>query len=997
MTSQAFFEDLQVSRVGALPHRSYYIPFQSEQELLASQSRRESSLLTSLNGEWRFRYFSNIRPLLNHFQTVDCDETIQVPSCWQLNGYDQNQYSNVEYVIPYDPPFVPSRLPGAYYAREFYVSDLGQDRLELVLEGVDSAYYLYINHQFVGYAQISHSTSIFDISDYVEAGSNTIEVVVLKWCDGTYLEDQDKFRTSGIIRDVYLLRRAASRIEDYLIQQEAISSEIAKLSLSVTSDTLHTIRYKLIDPFGKTIQEETINSQKPYHLTLPKPYLWSDERPHLYSLLLMTEGEVIRQKLALRDIQIVQNVLYLNGAKKKLIGVNHHDSVLETGPVVTLEEYRKDLLLMKGLNFNAIRTAHYPKTGEFYELCDELGFYVISETDFEAHGVVALQGLGWNDNYNMIAEDASFVDAGVERMKSNISSFRNFGSIIMWSAGNEAGYGIVIEEMLRLARAEKDGRLLHYEGFEYRNRDKDYSSELLDVHSRMYLSIDQLNDEYFLKKEQLTKPVMLCEYAHAMGNGPGGLTDYRLLLDQVDEFIGVFVWEWADHAISIGSHDLPRYRYGGDFGEFPHFGSFCLDGLVLPTRELHMGALEHRQVFKPVSVSDYSYVPSSHQLELQLTHRYTDVDASDMVGVTVDYLNAYGEKIEAKELVVYDYQEVMTLDVADQVSSILVKYISKLGYGELGFDQISLREFKSRYQPPQALNPLAVMEDTDAIHVSCGDIVYRFNKESALVDYIQIGDDVILDPVVANWSIWRAPIDNDKRIVEEWKWANFDKALLRVYQDSIKEDLDQVSIQFSSKLLSVGRQWILKMDILWTVTTTGELKLEVTAEKNQDMPYLPRFGLYYSLSPQFEQVRYIGLGPNESYQDKKAANFLALHEQSVHDLQEYYIKPQENGNRMDVRELVLRNVHSQQQIIIQSDDRPFSFSLSPYSDQQLTEVPHWDELVKGDHHYLHLDYDQSGVGSTSCGPDLDVQYRLDPEKFHFTLRFTFLHQMKEEE
>lgn len=986
---KTFFEDLQVNRVGTLAHRSYYIPFHTVSEVEHSKSRKDSRRFISLNGEWSFEYYENIRPYITQeLNFPSAKARIEVPSAWQLQGYDQSHYSNYEYVIPFDPPFVPAEVPGAYYKRDVTIKkeDLNQV-FELVFEGVDSAFYLKVNNQFVGYSQVTHSYSIFDLSEHLVAGNNTIEVIVLKWSDGTYLEDQDKFRTSGIIRDVYLLKRGQAHIEDFLIEQVDISQEQACLNVRVDSQTLKAVTVQIKNTEGQEILVKEIATNEEVPLTIENPILWSDEKPELYGVTFITEDEAIRQKVALRQIQIENNVLYINGKQKKLIGVNHHDSTLETGPVVTLESQRKDLILMKKLNFNAVRTAHYPKTGEFYELCDELGLYVISESDFECHGVVALPGLGWNDNYNMIAEDPIYIPAGVERMKAHLIPHLNFGSIIMWSAGNESGYGIVLEEMLQYARETDPYRLLHYEGYHYRDRTKTYSNEWIDVYSRMYLSMDELNDEYFNEKEKLDKPVMLCEYAHAMGNGPGGLEDYRAIMERHDEFIGLFVWEWADHTVNIGTKEEPKYRYGGDFGDFPHSGSFCMDGLLLPNREFHPGALEHRQVFRPVRISQTSVKEKEGRVTIDFTSDYKFTVLEDNVFFKVIYLDRYGKEIQQADSELLSDNNQITLSVNGNVYGLLVKYLSKQGFGEIGFDQIQLKAFEIERKTPSSLAESFVLKETqEAIQVTVGSKTYHFSQKTGLLTDASLAGKSIFRKNDAKWCIWRGPIDNDKLIIEEWQWANYDKASMKVTKMEVTET-DKLRIAFEGKILSVGRQWILKVQFYWEIDLAGRLHFHVAAEKNAEMPYLPRFGIYMKVPQTFNQVEYLGKGPHETYIDMQALSYFALHNQSIEELETVYLRPQEYGNRLGVKQLVLQGENKQ--AIEVTSQKEFSFALLKHSLENLTNVKHWDELPEEEQAYLHLDFAQSGVGSASCGPKLDEAYQLNQPHMTFELDFDF--------
>ena len=1004
MLIHPYFEDPLLVSVGALDQRAYTIPYASLDQAKQAKNRRESSSYLDLNGIWQFKYFPNVRtieaPYWEQAQGLDWDQ-IPVPSCWQMQGYDQIQYSNTEFPIPYDPPYVPYDNPAGLYQRQLDLGDWTEaTRYELVFEGVDSAFYVWVNGHFAGYDQISHSTSIFDISDYLVAGSNRLSVLVLKWSDGTYLEDQDKFRNSGIFRDVYLLKRQPTRMLDFsLTTQLSSDSQTGYLGLSVTATAgLAQGHYELYAPDGGLVGEGSLPlGQQDWQIEIPNPQIWSSEAPHLYSLYWQVGEEYYRHQVGIRQLAIQDNCLYINHQPLKLLGVNHHDSWPDTGATVTLERQRQDLLLMKGLNFNAVRTAHYPKSPEFYELCDQLGFYVISETDLECHGVVDLYGMGGNDNYNLLAYDERFRQACLARMIANVRALKNFSSIVMWSAGNESGYGPNIEAMLQAARQEDPSRPLHYEAYWYHKPDVTYDTQYLDVWSRMYPSVEEIEATYFHEGgayAPLDRPFILCEYAHAMGNGPGDLAHYYDCMMRHPEFIGAFVWEWADHAIELQdvtnqgawNQGLPVYRYGGDHGEYPHAGNFCMDGLMYPDRRPHTGALEYAQIHRPVRLVEsdlergcltfrhaYHFTMLEDQVCLEMTPY--DVAGQPLAGVTVtDWQAEPGQ--EATVFLPKDWD-------LTQVSHIRLRYLRQGDDVCLGQDQVRLRDIEwpqARLLGQEPETPW-LTETLRDFTMHWRDQAVTFSKANAAPSSWRSGQEEILAGP-GDWTIWRAPTDNDRVIVAEWRQANYDHSQVRVHSLRAETLHHQVYLHFEAVIAGVGRQPALSFQGHWCLDQEGRLKLSLEGHRPKEMVELPRFGLVLPMV-EADRVSYIGYGPYENYVDKHHSSYWGYFEQSAQDLYESYVTPQENGAHQVTKLAVQQGPLA----LSVASSHSLSFNLSPYSTRQLSQARHRDELVEEGVYYLHLDYRQAGIGSNSCGPRLLPEYRLDQASFKLDWTF----------
>ena len=645
-----YHENLSIHHVNMMQRRSYYIPFIDATEAINIKDRTNQFNFFSLNGKWDFNYFPSLQLIkdFNHINEINLSDSIDVPSVWQMKGYDYNQYTNVKYPIPYNPPFVPTDNPCAIYKKEFdFNIDSEKQDYHINFEGVDSCFYFWINDKFVGYSQISHSISEFDISNYLVNGKNTITVLVLKWCDGTYFEDQDKFRMSGIFRDVYILTRSKSRINDFKLTTSInVLSNEGVINLEILETVGNpNISYTLLEPNNTVISSGNIIENN-LQINISNAQLWDAENPNLYTLLLQTETEVIKEKVGLREIKIENSILKINDVPIKIKGVNHHDSDPFKGYAITYDDLIVDLKLMKENNINSIRTSHYPKAPIFYELCDEYGFYVMSEADIETHGVVELYGLGYLDNYNMIADDVIYKESIIDRIDSSIVPFKNKSCIFMWSLGNESGYGINFETGAKYAKDLDSSRPIHYEAAHYANKQRTNDFSNLDVISRMYPSVEEIK-AYFEKG--IDKPFVLCEYAHAMGNSPGDLTKYDELIQKHDEFIGGYVWEWCDHALFMKNckNGKKAYGYGGDFGERNHDGNFCMDGLVYPDRTPHTGLLEYKNINRPIRALSFDEANNKVKLKNMLDFK----NINEFLNVTYK-IHANGELISSQHLVI---------------------------------------------------------------------------------------------------------------------------------------------------------------------------------------------------------------------------------------------------------------------------------------------------------------------------------------------------------
>ena len=1006
-----YYENLSVLHENTMPARAYYIPASRRMDNLV-EHREESDRMQLLNGTWKFQYFNSIYDIQDSFfeknyDTENFDE-IQVPSVWQMAGYDTHQYTNIRYPFPFDPPYVPQDIPCGAYVHTFeYSRDEKAPKSFLNFEGVDSCFYVWINGSYIGYSQVSHMTSEFDVTDVLWDGTNTVAVLVMKWCDGSYLEDQDKFRMSGIFRDVYILKRPKQAISDYHIKTR-IEDMLAKVEIEMKFYSPLNVKISIEDRNGAVVALGSIAEEGTAVLEIASPELWNTENPYLYKLILETENEVIVDHIALRKIEIKDQVIYLNGQKIKFRGVNRHDSDPVTGFTINPEQITTDLTLMKQHNFNAIRSSHYPNAPFFYEMCDKYGFMVIDEADIEAHGPFMIyrkedtdynRFKRWNEK---IADDPVWEEAIVDRVKLMVERDKNRFCIVMWSMGNESAYGCNFEKALEWTKNFDPDRITQYESARYRNYDETYDYSNLDVYSRMYPALSEIQE--YLDKDG-SKPFLLVEYCHSMGNGPGDFEDYFQMIQDNDKMCGGFVWEWCDHAIAHGTAENGKtiYAYGGDHGEEIHDGNFCMDGLVYPDRTVHTGLLEYKNVYRPARV--ISYNKESGELVL---HNYMDFDdLKDYVKIsyelTQDGLVISKGKLPEVSAAPHSEGKINLKINVPESGKCYLKFIYHLKKELplldedhiLGFDEIEVSQKDAKCQLAEKWvektvtdSELQVSEDDTQIHIKGREFAYTIDRRTALFTEMKFaGREYLNHPMELN--IWRAPTDNDMYIKSEWKKAHYDKAYTRAYTTEVVQGKHGVKITSHASVVAETVQKILDVTITWKIEAAGKIDADIAVTKDDEFPDLPRFGVRMFLDKKLSAARYFGMGPQESYCDKHQAASHGLYHANVDDLHEDYIRPQENGSHYDCEYVELNN--SRYGIVV-SAENAFSFNASYYTQEELEEKTHNYELTESDSVVFCVDYALNGIGSNSCGPVVLEQYRFDDVLFRF--QFTLIPYVK---
>jgi beta-galactosidase len=1066
-----YWEDLSTFHINCEKPRAYFIPYENEEK--ARQGiRGTSKFYRSLNGVWKFKYYDSVMQVEDGFYSAEydtgCWDSIPVPSNWQMHGYDIPHYTNVNYPYPCDPPYVPNDNPAGLYVRDFDWAPEKDKETYLVFEGVDSCFYLWVNGIEVGYSQVSHMTSEFNITPCLKHGKNRISLMVLKWCDGSYLEDQDMWRMSGIFREVYLLQRDKIHISDVFIKSElsddfgegtlvceveitgtssrempgpsgetcvhsgearAFSGETNILSgetsipsgktstpsgetnipsgeTSIPSGETSTpsegfcsssgeIHAVLKDPNGQVLQEsrnviEGKDGKGVFTFKVQSPSLWSAEIPVLYEIYLYMGEEVIRIIIGFRKIEIIDSVIYINGKAIKFKGVNRHDSHPELGHTIPLWHMKQDLFLMKRHNINAIRTSHYPNDPRFLELCDELGFYVIDEADLECHGVIKV------GDFSLLSKDPAFEAAYLDRMQRMVERDKNHPSVVMWSLGNEAGFGVNHIKMTEWTKSRDNTRLVHYQGpFSFSMAHEKNDTSCLDVYSMMYPPIDWIKNT-FLTDVNEKRPLVLCEYSHAMGNGPGDLKDYWDLFYSNPRLAGGFVWEWTDHAVKTKLPDgTEYYAYGGDFGDQPNDGNFCVDGLVYPDRTPHTGLLELKNIIAPVSVEPVDFACG----KVKITNLY---DFSSLSHLHMEWVvEKDGERVQKGVLPTFDILPGETIEVVIPYSMPAEndgRYYLKINFylaedkiwankgHEIAFWQFELPvgKVKKIMVSNKEIPSIAINKDKNNVIISGTDFTYVFDTNTGSFSKLNYnGFDMV--SAKPKFNIWRAPVDNDMRIKVNWMNEGYHRLDTHVYSvDIIEQTGKYITFSTDFSLSGYSIKPVIRAKALWTVYGSGDIILDVDAKVRENTPFLPRFGLQMTMPEGNELVEYFGYGPHESYIDKHHSTYKSRFSNTVDGMFENYLMPQENGSHYATEWAAVTNLTGAGLLFVGMED--FSFNVSHYTPEDLTKAQHPHELTRRNETIVNIDYMMSGLGSNSCGPALLEKYRLSAKEISFKLR-----------
>jgi beta-galactosidase len=960
--------------------------------LPARASQAGGSVQVSLDGTWKFRYCPGRADLTPGFEAADFDDAhfddLAVPSMWQLAGlpgwpehgpprYGAPAYTNVVYPFPVDPPRVPGDNPAGEYRRHFTLPpewDFGGSAV-IRFDGVDSCFAVFVNGAAVGHSKGSRLIREFDVTDLVRPGGNVIAVRVHQWSAGSYLEDQDMWWLSGIFRSVTLISERPGAIRDFFVHADYDAAS-GTGTLRVDTDGPATVSVPELGLAGAAVNAE-------HHLPAAEP--WSDEQPRLYDAVLTGPGGEIAFRVGFRRVEVRDGQIRLNGRAVRFRGVNRHEWHPETGRSLDEATMRADVVLMKQHNVNAVRTSHYPPDPRFLDLCDEYGLLVIDECDLETHGF-ALNG--WRGNPS---GDPRWLPAYLDRIQRTVERDKNHPSVIMWSLGNEAGTGANLERMAEWARGRDPDRLIHYEG----EPDAFYT----DVFSQMYTGYAEL-DAIGRRQEALTAdsghdqrrralPMMLCEYGHAMGNGPGGLADYQELFDRHPRLHGGFIWEWIDHGIAQVTAAGERYfGYGGDFGEPVHDGNFVIDGLVFPDRTPSPGLLEAKAVFAPAGIT---IDPVARTVAIRNRHHTTGT-AAYRFGWRVE---DGGDPVAAGDLTVPAVPAGGTAQVGfppallaaaapepedERWLTVIASLAADTPWAPAGYEVAFAQDRLGPLAPEPELRPPPGLHigARSASAVRTGQVMLG----GAILD-AGTGELRRLGPYpvhAAALDFWRAPTDNDApAVARAWRRAGLDRLTRKTLAVQCGED----GLLLRQRIAPAGADFGFLAALTWTAD--GMLFIQVAPDGTWPCP-LPKIGLRLVLDAAVEEVTWFGRGPGEGYRDTYLATRTGRFSLPVGALATPYVRPQENGNRMHARRLTLAGPDGQSLAV--TGYPHVDFTVRPWSPELLTSARHTPDLVPDGRTYVHLDAVHHGIGSASCGPPLPPGHSLAAHAVDLTLGFT---------
>lgn len=952
----------------------------------------DSAQRINLNGMWDFLYLEAPEFSPENFMLPEADTTawdqIKVPAVWQMNGYDNMHYTDVLYLFPVNPPFVPDKNPCGIYKTKVMLDNewLKEDTI-LRLKGVGSAVDVWVNGTYVGYGKISHIPNEFDISANVIEGQNDITLRVYKWSDGTYLEDQDMWWMSGICRDVELVNEPRKGILD-----AAVTAGLCKDGSTGTLEAeikvkegIDTGKFVLYD--GETImlsQELSFdNGRAKVSYRLPGVEPWTAETPKLYRAVVAAGSHTVSVMTGFRTIRMENDNFTVNGKVILLNGVNHHDYNPATGRVVSREQLEEDVILMKRHNINAVRCSHYPAEDYFYDLCDQYGLYVIDEADLECHG------FEWTGNYKWITDNPEWETAYVDRGMRMVQRNRNHPSIIMWSLGNESEFGCNFVKMAEAIRALDSTRLIHYEG--------DFEAEVTDVYSTMYTRLKRLQ-EIAESTEKKNKPHVMCEYGHAMGNGPGGLLEYQELYRRYKRLQGGFIWEWYDHGSYTEDEEGHRYyRYGGCYGDFPNNGNFCIDGLLMPDRTPSPALCQYKQVIAPVEIK---LVPQSER-ELILKNWY---DFRNLSGLQIKWNISYDDKVleegvldgisaapgeaVAVEVPYSAFVPQANTEYFLNVSACEKEEVSYAAAGhEVSFAQFRLSQHQKLLRERPRQRPLLVEETAVSCRISNECITAEFSKVYGHLTCLVIdGKECITKG--PKLTVYRATIDNDMYKKDDW----MNKYFIQLPQEqtesfSLEEREQEVKVQINKYFGCLNQSWGFYLTYEYRIFGEGELSFSLTGKNFQngkeEPVFLPRIGVQLQTAKELQRVKWYGRGFGENYPDSKEACPVGIYETTVDGMSTNYVFPQENGHREEVTWFSLGN---ETESLLFTAEQGVGINIHNYTEESLEKAKYPWEIEEAEDVIVHVDYLHSGLGSNSCGEEQLEPYRV--KRQDFTLAFS---------
>jgi len=983
--------DLGTLAVNREPPRAHFYPFDSEEAARAG-NREASARVVCLNGDWRFRWLSS--PLLADGRVVGepADEahgyaSIRVPLNWQFAGYGRMLYTDEAFPFPVDPPFVPAENETGVYKRSFPYKPAREKRLFIRFEGVESAFSLYINGAFAGYSQGSRMPSEFDITALARAGENQLCVVVYQYCDGTYLEDQDMWWLGGIIRDVLLLERPQGCLANLICDADYdAGKEEGLLAVRAVTEGLAKVTLSLYAPDGRQAARVRAAAGKPAMIRVPRALAWNAESPHLYQLTVSLERdgrvlEATQQRIGFRRVEISGGELQINGRRIMMRGVNRHEFDPRGGRAVSEELTRRELLLIKRSGMNAVRTSHYPNIPAFYDICDRLGLYVMDECDLETHGF-EMEG-----DPARLADDPAWTAAYVERAERMVSRDRNHPCVVLWSLGNESSYGENFAAMYRWIKTADSSRPVHYE--------PDRHNAGADVSSSMYTPVGKLYEVDLGPK----RPHILCEFAHAMGNGPGGLKQYIDMLERSRRIQGYFVWELKDHGVYTRRQDgAVCYRYGGEFGEDYSSGNFCMDGLLYADGSPSPGYEEYRRLIAPVTMER----PEGALKSVRLYNRwdFAALEGAELYGE----LRRDGAKVytwsqrlpslasrEACEAALPAEVHARLLDNALwtlTLSCRLSRETPWCGPGhEVGCAHWVLRAYAPQISP--SAGPMRAEFTAGAILLSSRRCSLAVSLvDGSLRDYRFDGSLCLCKGPALNF--FRAYTDNDRKLSGMWQEQHLHSMRTIVHSAETAEKEGRTRVILRCSHAPNARNWRVRLTILYDIDAIGRIRVRFSGDFLGDRgslipAELPKLGTRSYLPKNLDAVTYCGQGPGESYCDSQAASRMGIYQSDVKGLQVPYEHPQDNGNRTGVTFAAAAGAGGEG--VVFAALSPYDMSVRAQEDRDLWQARHHCDVPERDYLVLNFDARNSGLGSGSCGPDHLALHAVYTQPFDFSFAF----------
>lgn len=991
------WENYHLLHENRMAPRAYFFSYPTVEKARTFQ-RELSQFFFPLSGQWQFHYFDHplLVPEVFYHSVMNEWSTITVPNMWQMEGHGKPQYTDEGWPFPIDVPFVPTDNPTGAYQRKFTLNENWLNRQIIIkFDGVETYFEVYVNGQYVGLSKGSRLTAEFDISAFVQQGENLLSVRVMQWADSTYIEDQDMWWMAGIFRDVYLIGQQKVHIHDVVIrtdfsddyQNATLSATLQLKNLTDKAAYNYQLEYALFD--GKQqiagghemIADITKQTNVKFSQLIDAPRTWSAEDPYLYHLVITLNDangnivNIVPQRVGFRDIKVRNGLFYINNHYVKLHGVNRHDNDHIKSRAVSVARMKKDIILMKQHNINSVRTAHYPNDPRFYELCDIYGLFVMAETDVETHGFVNVGDL------SHITNDPDWQLVFVDRIERHVHAQINHPSIIMWSLGNESGYGCNISAMYHAAKAIDDTRLIHYE--------EDRDAEVVDVISTMYSRVQMMNafGEY-----PHAKPRIICEYAHAMGNGPGGLSEYQNVLDKYDCLQGHYVWEWCDHGI-LAQDEQGRsyYKYGGDFGDYPNNYNFCMDGLLYPDQTPSAGLKEYKQVIAPVKICQFN--KETGQVTIQNRFWF-----STLKGYTIQAdVVAEGKVIATQHIQLPDLaansDEIIKLalpepDERETFINFTVRKIDATAYSDNNHE-IAVYQFLIKANTalaPSFMCDVAIPLQLEETRLAWQIRGYNFNLTFSK-----------LNGKLTNWLVDNIPyifasprlhffkpmIDNHKQEYEGL-WYPAHLQIMQEHFRSIQVTRlgDSILVDVTSIIAPPVFNFGMRCTYRYEIHPDGYVSVVLNGERYGEYPHIiSAIGLNMGINQAFSQVLYYGRGPGENYQDSNKANLIGRYGSTVQELFINYPYPQNNGNHQDTRWLALMDHHGQGLLV--KPYQPLNFSAWPYSNENVHQAQHQNELVASGYTTLNLDDQVMGLGSNSWGSEVLDSYRVYMDRFAF--------------